>query len=335
MVTTRSRGIKPEPGLDTATGNLPTAASGQLKRKNSTSSTTADVPKKMQKSDLTDLDSDLSAEAKLPSAPAPTPAIGNSKSTAAVHEAQPPLDGDFTTTSSNGPGQNPTPSAAAAISAHAPASIPAATTTTTITTTTTPLAPVKDDSITAALETVKEPEPQFAPLPELETVLDEPPRDTATTAAPLLSTPAAPTAPEFSTIPAPAPVLAAPGPASGASATSTEDPTLHQQQKATSSLPSPMQSLDNNTPHLAHPGQYHSNGGALGNNGNNNGLLSSTLAGIDSASHSANALAADATKGYGHTPSNGGGVEQNDPSSEPFVLKPPSNTLAGPFTSQI
>ncbi|KAF9272438.1 hypothetical protein BGZ68_002407 [Mortierella alpina] len=197
-----------------------------------------------------------------------------------------------------------------------------------------PLASVKDDGNTAALETVKEPEPQVAPLPELETVLDEPHQDRVASAAPLLSTPAAPTAPEFSTIPAPAPVLAAPGPASGASATSTEDPTLHQQQ--TTSLPPQIQSLNSTgNAHVAQPAQHPHNGGAADSNGDGNGLLSSTLAGIDNTSNSANALAADATKGYGHIPSNGGGAEQNDPSSEPFVLKPPSNTLAGPFTSQI
>ncbi|CAO3569141.1 unnamed protein product [Mortierella alpina] len=300
MVTTRSRGIKPEPGLDTATGHLPTTASAQLKRKNSDSSTTADVPKKMTKSGLDDLDSDLSAEAKLPSAPAPTPAIGNLKSTAPVQEVPPLLDGGTSTITSFN-------------------------------------APVKDDSITAALETVKEPEPQFAPLPELDTVLDEPHQNTATatSAAPLLSTPAAPTAPEFSTIPAPAPVLAGPGPASGASTTSTEDPTLHQQQ--TKPLPPQMHALNStNAAHPAQPSQNHHNGGALGDNGNGNGgFLASSLAGIDHANNSANALARDTSKGYGQTPSNGGEAGQNDPSSEPFVLKPPSNALAGPFTSQI
>jgi hypothetical protein len=330
MVTTRSRGIKPEPGLDTATGHPPTAASGQLKRKNSDSPTTADVPKKMTKSGLDDLDSDLSAEAKLPSAPAPTPAIGNLNSTTAVHEAPPLLDGgDSTITLLNGQEQVLAPSVATATSASAPASTPVTATTTM------PLAPVKDDSITAALETVKESEPQFAPLPELDTVLDEPHQNTATSAAPSLSTPAAPTAPEFSTIPAPAPVLAAPGPASGASATSTEDPTLHQQQ--TKPLPSQMHALNStNAAHLTQPSQSHHNGGALGDNANSNGgLLSSSLAGIDHANNPANALAGDTSKGYGHTPSNGREAGQNDPSSEPFVLKPPSNALAGPFTSQI
>ncbi|KAF9572676.1 hypothetical protein EC968_009576 [Mortierella alpina] len=317
MVTTRSRGIKPEPGLDTATGQLPTATSGQLKRKNSPSSATADIPKKIAKSGLDDLDSDLRAEAKLPSAPAPTPAIGNLQSTAAVHEAPPLLDGDSTTSSTNGQGKTFAPPVAAAPSA--PATAPA---------TTKPSAPVKDDSITAALETVKEPEPQFTPLPELDTVLEEPQQSTASSAAPLLSTPAAPTAPEFSTIPAPAPVQAAPGPALGASATSTEDPTLHQQQ--TVPLPSQVQ-----PPTGINTAQHHHNGGAIGTNGNNGGLLSSTLAGIDNANNSANALAADASKEFGHTPSDGGGAGQNDPSSEPFVLKPPSNTMAGPFTSQI
>ncbi|KAF9945580.1 hypothetical protein BGZ70_003728 [Mortierella alpina] len=328
MVTTRSRGIKPEPGLDTATGHLPTAASGQLKRKNSDSSATADVPKKMTKSGLDDLDSDLSAEAKLPSAPAPTPAIGNLNSTTAVHEAPPLLDGgNSTITLSHGQEQALAPSVATATSAPAPVSAPV-----TATTTTMPLAPVQDDSITAALETVKEPEPQFAPLPELDTVLDEPHQNTTTSAAPSLSTPAAPTAPEFSTIPAPAPVLAAPGPASGASTTSTEDPTLHQQQ--TKPLPSQMHALNStNAAHLAQPSQNHHNGGAaLGDNGHSNGgLLSSSLAGIDHANNSANALAGDTSKGYG----NGREAGQNDPSSEPFVLKPPSNALAGPFTSQI
>jgi len=334
MVTTRSRGIKPEPGLDTATGHLPATASAQLKRKNSDSSTTADIPKKMAKSGLDDLNSDLSAEAKLPSAPTPTPAIGNLKSTAPVQEVPPLQDGGISTiTSFNGQGKDLVPPVAAAASAPAPAPASASVTATT----TMPLAPVKDDSITAALETVKEPEPQFAPLPELDTVLDEPHQNTATatSAAPLLSTPAAPTAPEFSTIPAPAPVLARPGPASGASTTSTEDPTLHQQQ--TKPLPSQMHALNStNAAHPAQSSQNHHNGGALGDNGNGNGgLLSSSLAGIDHANNSANALAKDTSKGYGQTPFNGGEAGQNDPSSEPFVLKPPSNALAGPFTSQI
>ncbi|KAF9185978.1 hypothetical protein BGZ51_002322 [Haplosporangium sp. Z 767] len=69
MVTTRSRGIKPVPGLD-ATQETTTP---HLKRKNSTSAAPGN---KFQK---TDLDLDTNAEAEAPFAPAPTPnsASGN------------------------------------------------------------------------------------------------------------------------------------------------------------------------------------------------------------------------------------------------------------------
>ncbi|KAF9122520.1 hypothetical protein BGW39_009703 [Mortierella sp. 14UC] len=231
MVTTRSRGNKQAAGLDTAqdmntsASAIPTSTdknTSPLKRKSGTAPTDTSPVTKIAKTDLGP-ELDMNTEPAMPPAPAPTPVTPanttkqqqqsqlppHQQLPAAANVSQPTLD-DIIAAAAVGTGF--TPNTALATPTAPPAPAPAA---------------------EASLETLKEPEPESAPLPDLSTVLTQPAE--AQQHQPIV--PPAPTAPALSTIAAPAPVSAnttttatatGPGvqPAIPVLAT-TEDPTVH------------------------------------------------------------------------------------------------------------
>ncbi|KAG0196479.1 hypothetical protein BGX28_010079 [Mortierella sp. GBA30] len=314
MVTTRSRGIKPVPGLDTATGQQAATTTAGVKRKNTaTSSTTTPTKKKMVKNetDVSDLDSDLSAEAKLPPEPAPTPVIGNIMSKATVPDAPPLLEEEAATTSLSGLGQDPTPtttSITATAATVAPAVAPVATSVATC------------NEKAAALEAVKEPAPALVPLPELETVLNEPVQRrlfAAATNFPSAPAPAASTASEgekLSTIlatagkndssvpPPPATATTTSLMANAPVTASTKDPTIHPHRQQQQPFGFPIQTHVADPSGVAQPVQQYHNGDL------------SMSAGIDRAAAFADVLAAreEPRKREEHSTTSGssGGVKE-------------------------